>query len=393
VDGLRNRYTYPSSPDQGAFHEGIADVVALLSIFALPQIVEALLDKDNPGATIRRSELTREKLRASVLLGLAEQMGEEMQMVRGRALRQSATLARSPRWLDDPNYQEPHNRGEILVAAMLNTFIDAWRKQLEDVDDVQKGRLDRKKVVQEGADAADRLLTMSIRALDYTPTVDLQFGDYLSALLTADLRVKPDDGRYGYRALLRDTFLAYGIKPTARGSDQEPGIWAQPEEEPDYTGTHFESLQHEPSEAFRFLWQNRRKLRVDADPYTRVLSVRPTIREGQDGFLVHETVAEYMQIVIVRASELSAFKLKKPNRMAMDTPVHLYGGGALIFDEYGRLIYHVRNRLMDPPRQQRRLDYLWETGAFDKEIPEGLQFAEVHRLRGFDHPETYEEVW
>jgi hypothetical protein len=79
--------------------------------------------------------------------------------------------------------------------------------------------------------------------------------------------------------------------------------------------------------------------------------------------------------------------------MAMDTPVHLYGGGALIFDEYGRLIYHVRNRLMDPPRQQRRLDYLWETGAFDKEIPEGLQFAEVHRLRGFDHPETYEEVW
>src|SRR5712692_6121407 len=97
VDGLRNRYTYPSSPDQGAFHEGIADVVALLSIFGLPQIVEALLDKDNPGATIRRSELTREKLRASVLLGLAEQMGEEMQMVRGRALRQSATLARSPR--------------------------------------------------------------------------------------------------------------------------------------------------------------------------------------------------------------------------------------------------------------------------------------------------------
>jgi len=43
LDALRERYLVPSNADQAAFHEGFADVIALLSVFALPEIVQHLL--------------------------------------------------------------------------------------------------------------------------------------------------------------------------------------------------------------------------------------------------------------------------------------------------------------------------------------------------------------
>ena len=45
VDGLRSCYLDPSSADQAAFHEGISDVVALFSVFALDDVVKAVLDR------------------------------------------------------------------------------------------------------------------------------------------------------------------------------------------------------------------------------------------------------------------------------------------------------------------------------------------------------------
>jgi hypothetical protein len=387
VDGLRERYSDPSSPDQAAFHESFADVAALLSVFALPEVVELLLDRvgaTRGGRPLLAVELTSaENLRRSALLGLAEQMGREMDAVRGGPLRQSATLPPSPKYLSRDAYQEPHRRGEIFVAAMLNSFVAVWRHRLAGLGEIRPGFYDRSRVAEEGASAANHLLTMSIRALDYAPPTDLEFGDFLSALLTADTEIQPDDSRFQYRQALLNTFRAYGIAPSSK---QQGGVWEPPGGPLRYAMTHFEPMQRDPDEVFRFLWENRKPLGLCEDAYSRVLSVRPCLRIGPDGFPLRETVAEYFQTINLKASELGIYGIARPEAMPASTAVKLYGGGALIFDEYGRLKFHVRNRIGSGERQTRRLKYLWEYGFFDKGAAALQRFSRMHLLKMMGRP-------
>jgi hypothetical protein len=126
LDGLRGRFLEPSSPDQAAFHEGFADVVALLSVFSLKDIVGKLIDGSTGNARlIDQKFLTPDALRNSVLFGLAEEMGQELSKVRGQALRRSiglrasADIKQGMKLAASPEFQEPHRRGELLVAAMM----------------------------------------------------------------------------------------------------------------------------------------------------------------------------------------------------------------------------------------------------------------------------------
>ena len=403
VDGLRERYTDPSSPDQAAFHEGISDVVALLSVFALKEVVAGLLDQGNKAVSER--QLTVEKLRKSTLFGLAEEMGEALSSVRGQALRRSVELVQQPQLIHDPEYQEAHRRGEILVAAMLNALIEIWARRLDGLRRTN-GKLDMARVVEEGQRVADTLLTMSIRALDYAPPVHLEFGDYLSALLTADREIRPDDSIYQFRTELRKSFASYGIKPSSRPGGPEPGIWQSPQQENpvslSYARSHFEPMQRDPEEVFRFIWENRQALKICEGVYTQVQSVRPCRRLDEDGFTLRETVAEYVQILRLMPPDLEAAGYKRPNQALLpdDREVLLYGGGALIFDEWGQLKYHIHNHLNDTKRQSARLKYLASTGYYLARRPKvavriGGQgsFARMHLDRGLNRSRDVADGW
>jgi hypothetical protein len=403
LDGLRERYTDPSSPEQAGFHEGFADVVALLSVFSLPRVVELLLGTNADASDlIDPSELTESKLRKSVLFGMADQMGHEMSGgVRGSradALRRSVDLA--PLQADDdphkyeelPEFQEPHRRGEILVAAFMNAFLKVWLKRIEKL---KRGKatgslLDRQMVVEQGANAAEQLLTMSIRALDYAPPTDLQFCDFLSALLTADRETVPDDTKYGYRQVIRDSFADYGLKPP--NSTDDYGAWEMFDNSRlTYERSHFESMLRDPDEVFRFIWENRGALRLYEDAYTKVISVRPCQRLGPDGFSLHETVAEYIQMMTLKPREVEALGIDVPEDMPEDLEITLYGGGALVFDEYGRLKYHPSNYILSRERQKRRLKYLWQYGYFDEEQESQNPFARLHLQRALELPTNSKE--
>lgn len=389
LDGLRPRYIDPSSPDQAGFHEGFADVVALLSVLSDSPIVGAILEKKGAlsgrRSLIKPSALTLDALKMSALLGLAEEMGTALPNGAATALRRSVEMKPSKLWLADPEWEEPHRRGEVLVAAVLNAFLAVWIARLDGLGPVERGQYDGDRVVEEGATAAGHLLTMCIRALDYAPSTDLQYSDYLSALLTADKETVPDDTKYHYRDVIRKSFAAWGIEPTSR--KKADGCWEPFSEPISYRNIRFESLQRNADEAFRFIWENFATLKLAAEAYSEVQAVRPIARVAPDGLIVREIVIDYLQILAVRGHELGSIGLRRPPELPTSKEVRLYGGGVLVFDEFGRLKYSIGNNVTNPWRQQRRLDYLAQSGFFeyrsDADFSRGF-FARLHLARARD---------
>jgi hypothetical protein len=391
LDGLRSRYTEPSGPDQAAFHEGLADVVAILSIFSLREVVAAGLGEEprlpgpgEPVMTIAADRVTPWAIRRSILLGIGQEVGMATGGGRG-ALRQSVAIEPDRGLLDRAEKAEPHNRGEALVAAMMHAFVELWSARIAQLGTFGENAYNLAAVVDEGAKAAGQLLQMAIRALDYCPPTDIDFGQFLASLLTADRELVPDDSRFGYRATIRASFDAYGIVPPADACDDD-GCWPRFDRPGrlNYSRNNSEALTRDRNEAFRFLWENRHQLGIDELGYTEVLSVDTALRIDPDGIPFRETICQYVQRAHLFGSELmSRIRIKPlPEGITTRTSADLFGGGVVIFDQYGRVKYHIANCLVDPPRQRRRLEYLRDTGQLGGRRDDARsRFANLHLAR------------
>lgn len=385
LDGLRSELMRPSTPDQPAFHEGFADIVALLSALSR----EALLKDALPRTTMRGKQLIETKflrpgpLRKSMFLEVAEQFGKALAKQgaiarRSQALRCSALL--------DPkktNYgsllrgdAEPHALGEVLVAAFMNAFVEIWCARSQKLDPTHSGYADLDRAAADGARAATDLLHMAIRAIDYLPPTNMTFPDFLSALLTSDRELFPGDGEFDYRAHLLKNFADYGIHPVTR-----EGYWQPPDLKQRaklaYGFSGYAEMTWDREASMRFIWENRAALGIETDAITKVNFVRPCVRTGPSGFLLRETVVEYFQLLDLTAADLKAYRLRRPEGMALSTPVRLMGGGTLVFDDYGQLKFHIGTGVLSE-RQNDRIESMWTHGAMTSSL---RPIEDIHRMR------------
>jgi hypothetical protein len=380
LDGLRPRFLMPGLPDQPAFHEGLADIVALLSVFSMTEVVRRLLGQADLTGRIADATVSDRELKQNALFTLAEQVGSALKDERGSALRDSITLRPSVAWTRDRRYDEPHFRGEILVWIILETLAGIWRQRLADIS--FGGSVSLARAAEEGATAAQHLLGMCVRAIDYLPPVEFEFPDFLAALLTSDAEVVPDD-RHRYRDAVRGAFGRWGIA----AADNHIDDLSQSGLTPSYRNVSYTALRSDTDEVFRFIWENLELLQIDPRFYIHVEHVRPSVRVGPDGMVVAETVAEYVQFLEGTPAGLArAIGLRVPAGVPSGTRVRVLGGGTIVFDEFGRAKYHHRKDIRDTRRQQRRLGYLvgngmpgaGELGVSDG-MPAGQRFAVLHQ--------------
>lgn len=235
IDGLHPRFIEPTNEDVLALHEAIADIVALFQHFTYPEVLKHQIAR------------TKGDLESQNLLGeLAYQFGQATECY--GALRSAIGMIDpdTKKWVQkqlDPTElqrtKEPHNRGAILVAAVFDAFLAIYKSRIRDLlriasngtgvfppGELHPDLVDR--LAQEAAKTAEHILHMCIRALDYCPPVDISFGDYLRALITADLELVADD-KHNYRLAVIEAFRRRGIYPQdVRNLSVESLMWHVP---------------------------------------------------------------------------------------------------------------------------------------------------------------------
>jgi subtilisin family serine protease len=228
LDGVHRRFREPTNPDVFAFHEAFADIVAIFQHFTLPE------------ALSHQIAATRGDLEQQNLLGqLAVQFGEAT----GRygALRDYIGQVEPPRdgsggkgkWVrrqpkqsdydDATKTGDPHAVGAVMVAAVFDAFLQIYKRRTEDLLRLATGGTGVlpdgaispdlvNRLAREASKVASQILNICIRALDYCPPIDIVFGEYLRALITADTDLVPYD-RLGYRIAFVEAFRNRGIYP------------------------------------------------------------------------------------------------------------------------------------------------------------------------------------
>ncbi|MEM7043842.1 MAG: tetratricopeptide repeat-containing protein [Pseudomonadota bacterium] len=429
LDGLHPRFAEPTNDDVLAFHEAFADIVALFQHFSHADVLE-----DEIART--RGDLNSENL----LVALAQQFGKATGC-RG-ALRDAIGeqddkthewKPRKPNPLDYSEKRGPHERGAILVAAIFDAFLTIYRARIADLVRIasggsgilRKGALHPDLVVRlasEAAKTARHFVQLCIRGLDYCPPVDITFGDYLRAIITADVDIVPNDD-WSYRLAIIEAFERRGIYPhDVRNLSVESLVWRPPrQEEFDIKSLFSDSEEDEalkpewrPAANRQELWSKMREnedqvkrwltrlctplqadelgLNLSADaprslvfeggrPAVEVHSVRVARRTKRDGEQMTDLVVEILQsrrgyLSEERQQKIERRKRRLPDREEGDFTMR--GGCTLLIDPAtSRVRYAITKHILSGSRLSQQRTYL---GGEDSSL-RALYFGNANEKR------------
>ena len=237
LHGFWRRSVESTNFDSLAFHEAFADIVALLQHFSSHRVVEHELGKS--GGSLRS---------VGLLTGLAQQFGRAtgregpLRFALKYLIEEEEALAGDKTLTLEPDRHrfvtEPHRRGQILVSAVFDAFVTIFERRTDDLFRMvgrtrgDSGHMPGElvaRLAQEAGKTADQVLRMCIRALDYLPPVDANFGEYLRAIITADTDLVPSDPLH-YRTAFAEAFAKRGIAVEGQSfSSMETLCWDPPE--------------------------------------------------------------------------------------------------------------------------------------------------------------------
>lgn len=225
VDTLRPRFIEPTNRDVGAFHEGFSDIVAIFQHFSFPAILREHIQSTR-GNLRSPNNLVMLASEFGYATGGGEALRSALDPVKKREDSEEgeAPEMEPDRGPDPTLYQtviEPHDRGSILVAAVFDGFFKTYQSRIADLIRIATGGTGNlpdgdlhpdlvNRIASEASRTAQSTLNMCIRAFEYLPPVDITFGDYLRALVTADFELSPTDEN-GQRAAMIEAFRARGI--------------------------------------------------------------------------------------------------------------------------------------------------------------------------------------
>jgi len=400
LDGLRAKFMIPTAPDVSAFHEAFADIVAIFQRFTYRDVVrKAIVDT--------RGDLSK----PSILSQIGGQFAQTTGL--GGSLRNA--LIEPDKTKRDS--EDPHERGELLLAAVFHAFLTVYRRkalpQLRlasgGTGEFPPGRLPDP-VVEALTDVACKLaahfLNMCIRAIDYCPPVDIEFGEYLRAVITADADLVPDDP-WDYREAWVNAFRIYEIFPDGVPSLTEDSLlWRKPDADvPPIQDLSFEELRFrgDPghpankealedqaqafgrivtnplyAKSFGIAFTGDPDLEGDTVDLPTVQSVRTSRRVGPDGQVVFDLVAEVTQRRTVHPRP--GFPL-----------FQFYGGATAIIDPFGRVRYVIRKSIVQDERLARQAAFI---GGARGDNPFWLTTSDGERL---ERPQRFrllhERLW